>query len=88
MIRHLILDILLFLAILVFPWWVSVFLATFLLYYLKSFNEIVLFGLIMDIYYGRFSSTFNLFDYRFFLVFLVLLLSSFYFKKRLKFYHR
>jgi hypothetical protein len=88
MIKHLILDLILFLTIIICPWWGSVIFALFLLYYLKFFNEIVIFGLITDIFYGSFSATFNLWDYKFTLLFLVLLLSSFFIKKRLKFYNR
>ena len=88
MIKHIILDILLLLVIIICPWWGSVIFALFLLYYLKSFNEIILFGLVIDIYYSHFSLSFNIFDYRFTLIFLVLLLSSFFIKKRLKFYNR
>ena len=84
--KHLILDIILFMVILLLPWWVSVLGAIFLLYYFRSFNEIVLFGVLMDILYGRFSSGFHPLDYRFTLLFLALLLTSFVIKKRLKFY--
>jgi hypothetical protein len=79
--KHLIFDIILFIVILTCPWWVSALLAVFLLYYLCTFNEIVIFGLFMDILYGQGNYTFTI-------VFLVLLISSFYIKKRLKFYSK
>ena len=61
-------------------------LAVAILYYLKHFNEIIPFGLILDIYYGQFSPTFNPWDYKFTILFTILLLTSFFIKKRLKFY--
>jgi hypothetical protein len=85
---RIILNIILFLSIIICPWWVSVILALAILYYLKNFPEIVVHGLILDIYYGRLSPSFHIFDYRFTLLFLVLLLTSFFIKKRLKFYGR
>jgi hypothetical protein len=86
--KRIILNIILFISIIICPWWVSVILALAILYYLKNFPEIILYGLLLDIYYGKLSSTFHIFDYRFTLLFLILLLSSFYIKKRLKFYDR
>jgi hypothetical protein len=85
---RIILNILLFFIIISSPWWVSVLFAVLILYYLKSFNEIVLFGLVMDIYYGKFSSVFHISEYRFTVLFLILLLLSFFIKKRLKFYSK
>jgi len=79
--KNLIFGIILFLSIIILPWWVSALFAIFLLYYLKHFNEIIIFGLIMDIYYGQSTYYFTLFA-------LILLLSSFFIKKRLKFYAR
>jgi len=90
MLKHIILDIILFLSIIICPWWVSTFFALFLLYYLRFFNEIILFGVVMDIFYGNFSPLltdgFHLFSYKFTIFFLILLLFSFFVKKRLKFY--
>lgn len=77
--KRLILNIILLAVIITCPWWVSVLLALALLYYLKHFNEIILYGFIMDILYGKG-------DYKFTVIFLILLLSSFFIKKRLKFY--
>jgi hypothetical protein len=88
MIKHIILDLILFLVIILCPWWFGVILAVFLLFYLRFFYEIVLFGLMIDIYYGDFSSGFNFFAYRFMLSAIVLLLMSFYLKRRLKFYSK
>jgi hypothetical protein len=88
MIKRIILDILLFLFVIVCPWWLTVIFAVAILYYLRFFNEMVLFGLLMDIYYGSFSATFHIMDYKFTLLFFALLLTSFFIKKRLKFYNR
>jgi len=88
MIKRIILNILLFLFIIICPWWLSVIFAVVILYYSRIFNEIILFGLMMDILYGNFSSNFNIMDYKFTLLFLILLLASFFIKKRLKFYNR
>lgn len=84
--KRIILEILLFLFIVALPWWLSVPFALFILYYLKSFNEIILFGLIMDIFYGKVSPTFHILNYQFTLLFFVFLVSSFFIKVRLKFY--
>ena len=88
MIKHLILDLVLFLFIIACPWWASVILAVVVLYYLPTFYEMVIFGLLLDIYYGQLGPVFHFTDYRFTLLFLFLLLSSFFIKKRLKFYER
>lgn len=88
MLKRIIFDILLFLFVITCPQWVTVIFAFVILYYFKSFNEIVLFGLILDIYYGGFHSTFHIMDYKFTLLFLILLFSSYFIKKRLKFYSR
>ena len=83
--KRIIFDVLLFLIVIIFPWWVSVLFGLFILYYLKSFFEFVLFGLLLDICYGTFSYPFNVLEYKFTLLFLVLLLSSFFIKKRIRF---
>ena len=86
MIKKIILDIILFFVILLCPWWLAVALAIALLFYFKNFSEIILFGLIMDIYYAKFAPSFNLFDYKLTLFFLVLYFISSFLKKRLKYY--
>ena len=88
MIQRIFLNIGLFLIVLVCPWWVSIIAALVLLYYFKTFTEIVIFGLIIDILYGHFSPGFQLFDYRATLVAMILLLISIFLKKRLKFYRK
>lgn len=88
MIKRIILESLLFISVISFPWWISVLFALVILFYLKTFNEIILFGLIMDIYYGRLSPTFHVMDYKITIVFIIALLVSFFIKKRLKFYLR
>jgi hypothetical protein len=88
MIKHLLFDLVLLLTILICPWWLSVFLALVTLYYLNSFYEMILFGLLLDIFYSQFSFSFNPSDYKFTFLFLFLFLSSFYIKKRLKFYNK
>jgi len=88
MIKRIIFDILLLLSAIVCPWWFTGIFSIVVLYYFRTFNEIILFGLIMDILYGRLSATFHWWDYKFTLFFLILLLSSIFIKKRLKFYSR
>jgi len=78
-------DILIFLSIIILSWWMSIIIIIFFLYRFRSFNEVVIFGLIMDIFYGKSSASFNLWDYRFMIFCLIALLSSFYIKKYLKF---
>ena len=88
MLKHIILDALLFISVIICPWWVTVILAVGILYHLRFFNELVLFGLMMDILYGNFTSNLHPLDYKFTIFFIVLLLSSFLIKKRLKFYSK
>jgi hypothetical protein len=88
MLKRIIFDILLFISAIVAPWWFTGIFSIVILYYFKNFNEIILFGLVMDILYGRLADTFHWYDYRFTLFFLILLLTSFFIKKRLKFYDR
>ena len=88
MTKHILLDILLFFILITCPWWVTVLFAIFVLFSLKSFHEIILLGLIMDIYFGSFSQPFRFWDYKFTLFFILLLLASFFIKKRLRLYLR
>ena len=83
--KRLIFNIVLFLVVITCPWWVGVVLGLFILYYLKSYNELIIFGLVMDIYYGNFSQNFSILEYKFTLLFLILIVSSFFIKKRLRF---
>lgn len=88
MLKRIIFDILVFVSAIVAPWWFTAIFSIAVLYYFKNFNEIVLFGLVMDILYGRLSVAFHWYDYKFTLFFLILLLTSYFIKKRLKFYNR
>lgn len=88
MLKRIIFDILLFLFVITYPWWVTAIFAIAILYYLKSFNEIVVFGVMADILYGNFSTTLNIMDYKYTLCSLILLFTSFFIKKQLKFYNR
>jgi hypothetical protein len=88
MLKRIIFDILLFISAIAAPWWFTGIFSIAILYYFKNFNEIILFGLVMDILYGRLADTFHWYDYRFTLFFLILLLTSFFIKKRLKFYDK
>jgi hypothetical protein len=88
MLKRIVFDILILISAIVCPWWFTALFSIAILYYLKTFNEIILFGLVMDILYGRVSANFHFWDYRFTLFFLILLLTSFIIKKRLKFYNR
>lgn len=86
MIKKVALNIILFFVILLLPWWVSVILGIALLFYFKNYSEIIVFGLIMDIYYAKLAPSFNIFDYKLTLFFLTLYIFSHFLKKRLKFY--
>jgi hypothetical protein len=88
MLKRIVFDILILISAIVCPWWFTALFSIAILYYFKTFNEIILFGLVMDILYGRVSANFHFWDYRFTLFFLILLLISFVIKKRLKFYNR
>lgn len=88
MIKRIIFYILVFLSGVFCPWWFTTLFSIGVLYYFKSFNEIVLFGLIMDILYGQLSASFHWYDYKFTLFFLILLFTSYFIKKRLKFYSK
>jgi len=50
--KRIILNLILLLSVLFMPWWVSVVLALFLVFYLNNFYEIVIFGFVMDALYG------------------------------------
>jgi hypothetical protein len=88
MIKRIILELAFLMIIILLPVWVSILLGLALLYYFRSFNEIVVFGFIMDIYYSQISVSFNLFDYKFTILALIMLFISFYLKKFLKFYNK
>ncbi len=88
MLKRIIFDVLLFISALTCPWWFTALFSIAILYYFKNFNELILFGLIMDILYGRLSANFHWWDYKFTVFFLILLISSIYIKKRLKFYSK
>ncbi len=88
MIKRIILELAFFMSIIILPIWVNLFFGLILLYYFRSFNEIVVFAFIMDIYYGQMSPSFNLFDYKFTILALIMLFISFYLKKFLKFYNK
>ena len=81
-------ELLLLLIIIICPWWFALFFAIFNLYYFKFFNEIIIFGLLMDILYGKTFVNFNLVDYHFTIFCLIALISSFYIKKYLKYYNK
>lgn len=86
MLNRIIIDILIFFAVLFLPPIFSVVVALFFLYYFKSFYEIIFIGLIIDILYGRPIANFYDFSYPATSIFGVLLISSIFIKKRLKFY--
>jgi len=86
--KRVILDLLFLIIVIACPWWVSVLFGIAVLYYFKTYYEVIIFGLLLDIYYGHFSTTFHLQDYRFTILFVVLWIFSHYIKKRLKFYAR
>ena len=86
--KRILLDIILLLVIIMLPWEVSVLVGLFILFYLKSFTEFILFGLILDIFHSGVSLQSNISAYRFTLAFIVIFLISYFLKKRLKFYSR
>jgi hypothetical protein len=88
MIKRIVFDVLLLLSAIACPWWFTGIFSIVILYYFKTFNEVILFGVIMDILYGGLSATFNWWDYKFTLFFLLLLITSYFIKKRLKFYNK
>jgi hypothetical protein len=88
MMKRIIFDILLLISVIVCPWWFTVIFAIATLYLFKSFNEVIFFALIMDILYGQISSTFYWSDYKFTVFFIIILITSFFIKKYLKFYNK
>jgi len=88
MLKRIIFDILLFLSAIACPWWFTGIFSIVILYYFKSFNEVILLGIIMDILYGRLSAAFHWWDLKFTIFFVILLLTSIFIKKRLKFYNK
>jgi hypothetical protein len=86
MIKKTVLNIILFFVIILCPWWLSVALGIALLFYFKNYSEVIVFGLIMDIYYAKLAPSFNIFDYKLTLFFIILYFISHFLKKRLKFY--
>ncbi len=79
-------DALLFLAVLLLPPFVPIIIALCLLYYFESFYEIIFVGLFIDTIYGRPLSNFYNFSYLMTFISVVLFVSSIFAKKRLKFY--
>lgn len=86
MTKRIIVDILLFFFIFfcgpIFP----IIGGLFFLYYFESFHEIIFIGLIIDILYGSPLLSLGGFAYTMTLVAVVLFVSSFFIKKKLKFY--
>lgn len=83
---RILIDGLLFLAILLLPPFIPIIIALFLLYYFESFYEIIFVGLFIDALYGRPLSNFYNFSHLMTLISVVLFISSIFAKKRLKFY--
>jgi len=79
-------DVALFLAVLLLPPIFPMVMALFLLYHYESFYEIIFVGPIIDSLYGRPIA--NLYDFSHLMTFISasLFISSFFIKKRLKFY--
>jgi hypothetical protein len=88
MLKRIIFNILLFISAIIAPWWFTALFSIAILYYFKNFNEVILFGVIMDVLYGRLSANFHWYDYKFTVFFLILLITSYFIKKRLKFYDK
>lgn len=86
MTTRILIDILLFLAILFLPPFFTVIIALLLLYYFESFYEIIFVGFIIDTLYGRPLTSLYNFSYSMTFISAVLFVSSIFAKKQLKFY--
>lgn len=84
--KRILIDAVLFLAILFLPPIFSMVIALFLLYYFESFYEIIFVGLVIDSLYGR--PVADLYDFSYSMTFIssALFISSIFIKRRLKFY--
>jgi len=86
MYKRVILDLLLFLFVITCPWWVTVLATIFLLFYFRTFNEIIIFGFLMDMYYGNLHLVFKVYDYRFTIAAIIVLIFASLIKRRIKYY--
>lgn len=86
MIKRIIIDILLLLSVFFWGPILPVIGALFFLYYFESFYEIMFVGLIIDVLYGSPLSSLGGFSHTMTFIAVVLLISSFFIKKKLKFY--
>ncbi|MBU6430800.1 MAG: hypothetical protein KGJ58_00750 [Patescibacteria group bacterium] len=86
MMKRIIIDALLFLAILLLPPLAPLIVAFFLSYYFESFYEIIFVGIFIDSLYGRSLSGFYDFSHLATFISAVLFVLSIFAKKRLKFH--
>ncbi|MFA6552666.1 MAG: hypothetical protein WCT19_04165 [Candidatus Paceibacterota bacterium] len=75
-------DILLVLAVVIFPWWLSVPLAALFLFVFDNFYEIFLIGALADSLYGKGA----FFEFYYVIIFGVCFLVAFLLKKRIRLY--
>lgn len=83
---RIILNILIMVAIAVFPWWFSVALIIFGIFTFKSFYEAIFFGMVIDSVYGVHKNLFFGYNFVFILLFLILITFVEWMKKRLRVY--
>ncbi len=81
--KRIVADIILFLSLLLFPWWVSLLLGLFLAFQFRNFYEIILAGLSLDLLFDGSAGGFHFF---FLVLFFGAFLVSFLVKEKLIFY--
>lgn len=79
------LNVLIFLSILFFPWWITAFFALILLFSFEA-AEVIIWGLLIDTLYGIPLAIFFHFTFVFTLLFMILFFVVQILKKRLVFY--
>jgi len=75
-------DILLAIAVVIFPWWLSIPLIAFFLFVFDNFYEIFLMGILADSLYGKGA----FFEFYYVIIFGVCFLIAFFLKKRIRIY--
>jgi hypothetical protein len=86
LIFRIIIDIIIFIAALTLPWWTSILLALFFLFYFSSFYEILAVGFILDCLYAQPQSWLFHFNFALTLLCIIVFLISIPLKRSLSFY--
>lgn len=86
LLKRLIVDILLFIAVVTLPWWLSLPCALVLSFYFKRYYEVILSGFVFDLLYGAPLPMFFSFSFLFTLVMAALFFVIEFLKPFLKFY--